>query len=196
MKATTVAQIGLLCTVVAVSVTVLAFILDRFLKPRRERRVADALERQALAELSSNKMQRAFKVLIGEDGDPAQGVAEVPGLGKRVARIESQMKPNGGSSLRDVLDQVHAVAVDNQEAFARVEQGQHEAAALAGEAATLAGTADQRIKELGELATERHTDNTQRLDRLERAANEERLRREFYLATLRELYGIELDDPS
>jgi hypothetical protein len=62
-------------------------------------------------------------------------------------------------------------------------------------AAALAATADQRIKELGDLAAARHQDNSARLDRLEGAAREERIRREFYLATLRELYGIELLDP-
>lgn len=114
----------------------------------------------------------------------------------RLGNVEAQLQNNGGNSARDVLDKIHAVAVQNAEANQRVEEGQQRAASLAGKAAALAATADQRIQELGELASARHYDNSQRLDRLEGAAREERIRREFYLATLRELYGIELEDPS
>lgn len=114
---------------------------------------------------------------------------------ERLTNVEAQLNTNGGNSARDVLDKIHTVALENREANERVEAEQRRAAGLAGKAAALAGTADQRIRELGDLATARHHDNSRRLDRLEGAAREERIRREFYLATLRELYGIELLDP-
>jgi hypothetical protein len=190
------AVIGVACSIIMVTLAVIAFLIDRWLKPRRERKTAEAEERQLVAKFASEKMQAAFNVLVGQDPDPAQGVEGTPGLGKRVAQVEAQLRTNGGNSARDILEEIHAVALENREANTRMEAEQRRAAVLAGDAATLAGTADQRIRELGEIATARHQDNTHRLERLEDAAREERIRREFYLATLRELYGIELEDPS
>ena len=188
---------NLLSWVFAVSAAtgVAAFLADRVLKPWRARRLADAEERRTLAQLMSAQLQSGIKVLIGDPGDPGQGIPPTLGLGKRMAQVEAQLKNNGGNSARDVLDKIHEVALENAEANARMEAAQRDAAQLAGEAATLAGTADQRIRELGEEATRRHRDNTQRLERLEGAAREERLRRELYLYLLKDKYQIDLEVP-
>jgi hypothetical protein len=172
---------------------VLAFLADRVLKPWRARRLADAEERRAVAQLMSEQMQAGIKVLVGDPGDPGQGIPATDGLGKRMAQVEAQLKTNGGNSARDVLDKIHEVAIENAAANERMEEAQRQAAQLAGEAAILAGTADQRIREQGDIAAARHRDNQQRLERLEGAAREERLRRELYVYLLKDKYQIDLE---
>lgn len=127
----------------------------------------------------------------------------------RLGNVEAQLKKNGGNSARDMLDKIHTVAVESAANVARleakvalVEEGQGDAAVLASEAAALAGTADDRIRalrddlvEIERKAEQRHDENSVRLDRLERSAYEEWQRREFYLATLKELHGIDLGQP-
>ena len=180
-------------TVVGLLFTLTGLVLAYLLPAWRQRKQAEAVERRLLAELASERVRKGIEVLVGQEGDPSQGVQPVPGLGKRVAEVEAQLRTNGGNSARDVLDKIHEVALENAEANARVEEGQRRAAQLAGDAATLAGTADQRIRELGEEATRRHQDNLARLERLEGAAREERMRRELYLYLLKDKYQIDLE---
>jgi len=152
--------------------------------------------------------QNVNRVIVGEPAVPEQGLKERHGIGKRmadveqgIAKIQAQLQNNGGNSIRDVLDKIHNVSVDNQEANARVERGQQEAAAKAAEAARLAGEAgmvasrtDQRLAELGVKSDIRHAENTARLDALEANDEDARIQRELLLMVLRDKHGIDLLD--
>lgn len=120
---------------VSAATAVFAFYLDRLAKPRRERRIADAKERQAVAQFMSERMQSAFKVLIGEDPDPDQGVEGRPGVGKRLAVVEQAVVDirkmlNGGGigsaitqvqeDLRETREDLGALAVGQGELGARI----------------------------------------------------------------------------
>jgi len=173
--------------------------------------------------------QNMNRVIIGEPAVPEQGLKERHGIGKRmadveqaqaniergVAEIKAQLQNNGGNSIRDVLDKIHDVAIENQEANARaeesnarLEEGQREAAAKAGEAvakaeeaARLAGETgmvasrtEQQVQELAAKSDERHEENTARLDALESNDEDARIQRELLLMVLRDKHGIDLID--
>jgi hypothetical protein len=74
--------------VVSAAVVTFGFAAQWVLKPWRARRIADARERQVLATLASERMQRGMKVLVGEDGDPNQGIEQRDGLGVRMGNVE------------------------------------------------------------------------------------------------------------
>jgi len=152
--------------------------------------------------------QNVNRVIVGEPAVPEQGLKERHGIGKRMADVEhvlsdiqAQLQNNGGNSIRDVLDKIHDVAVENQEANARVEEGQRDAAAKAEEAARLAGQAgmvasrtEQQLTELAAKSDERHHENTARLDALESGDEDARIQRELLLMVLRDKHGIDLID--
>jgi hypothetical protein len=180
--------------------TALAFIADRLLKPWRTRRVAEAKEREAVALFMSERMQAALRALVGEPGNPEQGLKERLSIGARLARIEEQFHPNGGNSVRDVLDQVHGIAQDNKESNIRLEKKAQEAVVTAGEAARLASIAKQALDDLRTETNARHSENLARFRYLEGNDEASEIQREFFLRVLKNEYDIDLlpdddDDP-
>lgn len=123
-----------------------------------------------------------------------------------VAAMKKELHPNGGNSLRDVVDETYRIAISNGEATARLETqaARAEAAAgnaarLAADAAVVASRADQRLAELQveqkalrEEQAQRHAENVSRLDALEDTDEAQAVARDFFLGILRKQYGIDL----
>lgn len=168
-----------------VGVTVLAvFLLDRILKPWRERILADAAEKRAVALIQSDEMRKAFKVLTGTPADPNQGVDRVKSLGERMTdmeqsqqRVEKLLNGGGlGAQMTDIGARMAQMDARQQEHLHHAETSKDEilgriaaqdiqvavtaakaeqAALLAGEAATTVSSEVQRIATALEDVSER-----------------------------------------
>lgn len=93
--------------ILGASLTVVGLICAYLLPAWKERRKAESAERQLVALVASDRVQRGIHVLVGSDADPAQGIEETPGLGKRVARIEKLLNGGGlGSQMAALSDKV------------------------------------------------------------------------------------------
>lgn len=135
------------------------------------------------------------------DGTPGN-----PGLREQVAYIDSQLKANGGGSLRDLVGEVHELTRDNNarhddlqrivDAMASQLEAtwrrSNDAAVLSGEAAQVAARADQGVHELRREVIARHLENVARLDSLEESARNTNILRELLLSVLRDEHGIDL----
>lgn len=95
-----------------------------------------------------------------------------------VAAMKKELHPNGGNSLRDVVDETHRIAVRN--------------GAATGDAARLAAMADQRVRELQAQQKQQHLENVDRLDKLEETSEARDIATEFFLGVLRDKYDIDL----
>src|SRR4051794_29071771 len=103
----------------------------------------------------------------------------------RLGKVEGQLKPNGGNSVRDVLDQVHGIAQDNKDSNARLERKANEAVLTAGEAARLASITKQALDDLRNETRARHAENLIRFEHLEGTDEAAQISRDFFLRVLK-----------
>lgn len=110
----------------------------------------------------------------------------------RLTSVEKELRPNGGSSLRDRVDATHDIAVDNNDRHTRIEAQLTEAARTAGKAATVAAVAAQQIEDLRQETRTRHAENLRRFAELENNDKDHDILRELLLKSLKEHHGIDL----
>ena len=136
------------------------------------------------------------RVENGEVVDPGRPslAAAVHSLAESMDAVVAELKPNGGGSMRDRIDEVHALARKSSDRYATIDQRLADAARVAGEAARLAAIADQTIREFREESRSRHAENRLRLDNLERHEEDLKIQREFLLMLLKDRHGIDLLD--
>lgn len=115
-----------------------------------------------------------------------------PGVAERLEAVEKELKPNGGGSLRDRIDQVHVLATDNNEKHARIEDQLKTQARLTADAARVAAKNDDEIAKIRAETRRRHQENLARFDALEQQDENAKILRELLLITLRDKHGIDL----
>lgn len=194
--------------IAALICTIAGLLLAYALPAWRKKKEAEAAERQAAAEeravvakFMSEQVQSGIKVLIGDPGDPEQGIEPVLGIGKRMAQVEArtgqveaQLKKNGGNSARDMLDKIHEGQQEAAALAADAVSKADQAARFAGQTGIVASRTEQRLEELAAKTDVRHQENTARLDALENNDEDARIQREFLLHLLRTKHGIDLID--
>jgi hypothetical protein len=142
----------------------------------------------------------AALVLVG-----LAGIGALWKLATMLAEIRGQVRHNGGSTLKDdaakaagAAEEAARTATEAKAVVERIEVqigeargAAQQAAELAQQAARLAGVAATKAATAEQRAAERHVENVDRLDGLERERIASAWREQTYLASLREL-GLDI----
>jgi hypothetical protein len=201
--------------IVIPSTVLFVFLADRIVKPWRERVLAEAEEKRAVALIQSEEMRSAFRVLTGTPADPNQGVDRVKSLGERMTDMEQSQKRvekllNGGglgAQLSDLAthqqEHLQQAAASKDEILARLDEQDEKLADVsdrARAAARLAGAAATTVSREVQGVSEKLEDVSDRLDALD-VKVERRLfpledANHGLLATVHELLANDADDDS